>query len=235
MSTTRKFSIRALEVPIEDAHGNVVGHVTDIALEVGADPATGLVTFKPAKVWMTKDVSDQLALQAGSRTDYDRAAEVWKVYVEVMNPRNKGLGPEERRLINEALKVATVSECQNAIRGCRASTFHMGENDRRRKYNRLSQILKGRGAQGQGRARTTRETIDYFLDIYAKSGGESHVPSVDNAKLREAKQDVRDALEFPGDVHLADRGGEARRWLEEHGFKVAIDGTTVTFVPPPDP
>jgi hypothetical protein len=91
----------------------------------------------------------------------DPVTAVWACYVETMHPRRTDLLPAERKLIQEALKAASVEECCQAIVGCSLSAFHMGDNDRRRKYNRLSQIIKGR----QGKE-TTRERIDYFIDIF---------------------------------------------------------------------
>lgn len=91
----------------------------------------------------------------------DDVTVVWDCYVETMQPRRADLLPAERKIINDALKAASVTECREAIIGCSRSAFHMGDNDRKRKYNRLSQIIKGR----QGKE-TTRERIDYFIDIF---------------------------------------------------------------------
>lgn len=141
-------------------------------------------------------------------------------YVATMSPRGgrDKMGDEERRLVREALKVATALELKNAITGCTASAFHMGENDRRRKYNALSQIIKGKRG-----GRTTREQIDFFLDIAAKSGVKSGVTSADPARVRQAKRDVLDAYEFPGDENVVERGKGAAAWLAEQGFKIVYE------------
>lgn len=140
---------------------------------------------------------------------------VWSRYVNVMEPRSRELDAEGRRLINEALKVATVAELCRAIDGCRSSSFHMGDNAKRKKYNRLSQIIKGR----RGRE-TTRERIDFFIDLADKAGVESGFTSADPARIRQARRDVLDAWEFPNDEHVARRGETAAKWLEEQGMVI---------------
>lgn len=146
---------------------------------------------------------------------------VWATYVEVMKPRRTVAGEEERRLIRDALKVATVVECRGAIRGCRASAFHMGENDRRKPYNRLSHILKGKRG-----TRTTREQIDLFLDIADRTGGLAG-PSASAAKVSKAKDEVLAALAHPSDERVVKRGASAREWLMEHGWRIeTVDGRT---------
>lgn len=166
----------------------------------------------------------------------DPALIVWRTYHEVMKPRSGSpdvLPAQERSVIKEALKVATVEECSTAIRGCFASDFHMHRGryagKKGRRYNRLSDILRGK----QGK-RTTRESIDLFIEYTAKSGVQSSVTSVDAAKLRQAKQAIRDHAEFPGDENVADRGRRAEAWLIQQGWTVSREGEQITFVPPSD-
>ena len=129
-----------------------------------------------------------------------------------MQPRANDLDPETRRLIGHPLKVASVEECKRAIDGCRASDFHMGANDRSKRYNRLSHILKGKRGE-----RTTREQIDLFLDIGDRRGATAGVSSV---KVRQPKEEVRDAWQFPGNRGVVERGEAAERWLVEQGWTV---------------
>ena len=63
-------------------------------------------------------------------------------------PRRTELDKEGTEIITAALNHATADECKRAIDGCAASPFHMGQNDKRRKFNGLSQILKGKRAGG---------------------------------------------------------------------------------------
>ena len=159
----------------------------------------------------------------------DPIAEVWAEYVAVMGPRHTELDPQSRAIIRDALKVATVDECKLAIRACKASAFHMGENDRRRKYNKLAQILKAR----RGHNETTRDRIDFFLDLAARSGVESHVSSGGRVKVSQAKREVLAAWEFPGDEVVVKRGDEAARWLRAHGWRIDCgDDRRPSFRPP---
>lgn len=147
---------------------------------------------------------------------------VWAAYVEAMEPRNPKASPAERKIISDALKVATAAECITAIKACRSSDFHMGKNDRGRKYNGLSQILKGK----QGRS-TTRERIDFFLDLAEKSGLGVGASSADPARISLAKREVLDAFEFPNDEGLQRRGKAAERWLKQTvGIEVGHDEET---------
>lgn len=138
-------------------------------------------------------------------------------YVAVMQPRSEQFGEDDRRIVREALKVATAGECCEAIDGCKASDWHMGKNDKRRKYNGLSQILKGKRG-----GRTTREQIDFFIDIGRRNPGPA-AASEDDARVRDAKRDVLNAHAFPGDEHAQQAGNVAAEWLEQNGWKVIRD------------
>lgn len=244
--------------------GVIVGRILRLEIELAIDEAAGaLGTFKEGEVsdlegdggdqsGLAVDVGAQAAPDAGAQGAHTQAQaavsarvaareaidKVWACYVEVMKPRRREAGVDERKIIADALKVATADECCAAIRGCHASDWHMGRDQRTRgkSYKTLSHILKGkRPNERNPQGRTTRETIDMFLELGAKRGIESHVPSVDPVRLRQAKQDVRDAHEFPGDRHTVERGTKARRWLQEQGYKVEQEGERLTFVPPTMP
>lgn len=136
------------------------------------------------------------------------ASEVWSHYVNVMGPRQTALDAQGRQIIRDALKVASIAECKRAIDGNKASPFHQGENDRRKKYTRLSHVLKGKRG-----VRTTREQIDLFLDIADKADSGSPLTSAPQATINLYKQEVRDATEFPGDRTVVERGEKAAAWL----------------------
>lgn len=145
----------------------------------------------------------------------DEVLTVWDCYVTTMSPRRVELPVDERRLIRDALTVATADECCQAIRGCSLSPFHMGQNDRGKKYNRLTQILKAKRG-----VRTLREQIDMFLEIAESRGGGGHSSSAERARIAEAKRNVLDAHSLSGSEHAKKRGEMAALWLAEHGWRV---------------
>lgn len=139
---------------------------------------------------------------------------VWERYAAVMEPRRKEPGADERKIIREALKVATVEECERAIDGCGASAFHMGDNDKGRKYNALSQILRGkRGRQ------TVRERIDYFIDLAEKGGRvTAQFPSEDRALVMERIAEVQRGHRSQN-ADTVQRAKDAEAWLRQRGIK----------------
>lgn len=142
--------------------------------------------------------------------------EVWDEYVAVHGPRDKALHPQEAQMIRSALRVATVSECKLAIRGNKESGFHQGENERGKKYNRLSHILKGK----QGK-RTLRENIDMFIEVVESA---RHGVSAEEAtKITRAKREVQVAADMPESVAAQERGQRARVFLMKHGWSVVDD------------
>lgn len=171
----------------------------------------------------TLDLPSELRAGGRARDKPDLEAEVWEHYVSVMRPRNVALDRQTRGVIREALKVATLDECKLAINSCEASDFHMkrpGSGNDRRKFNSISHILKGKRGQ-----RTTREQIDFFLDLAEKSGVQSGLPSGDPARINGAKQDIRDAHEMPGDEHVVTRGKASEDYLTMLGWKINRDET----------
>lgn len=202
-----------------DRHGYELGRVVGITLDlkepltnpplgdIGGLSVNGLTATTKAK---TPD--------GGVGETTDGPSEVWAHYVEVMQPRNKQLDPAARALIRDALKVATAVECCRAIDGCRASAFHMGANDRGKKYNRLSQILKGKRG-----IRTTREQMDLFLDIAEKVGVGPSVSSADPARLAEAKRNVLTGWEFPKSGQAQEMAKVGAAWLAQHHIRVERD------------
>lgn len=232
---------------LEDRDGNVLGRVTGITIDVPSprrprqpDPAAGAAPAGSgtggkggaSSVFLGGLGEDEGKKNAagvgGSGEPHDVVQDVWQHYCAVMNPRHKGLDSESRKVIQDAIKVATPSECKRAIDGCRSSDFHMGHNENGRKYNGLSQILRGkRGRQ------TTRERIDFFLELADKAGLQSGVPSGLNDKVRRAKRAILDAAEFPGDEQVVERGRTAEAWLVEQGWRIErTDGETPRFVEP---
>jgi hypothetical protein len=140
---------------------------------------------------------------------------IWSFYVETMKPRRKELGPQERQVIERALKEATEEECIRAIRGCAKSRWHMGDNDHGKKYNQLTNILKGKR-----NGRTLREQIDLMLDI-DKANDSAELPSGELAEIEAAKRTIRQYAAYIGE--LPQRFvAEAREKLMAHGIEVTI-------------
>lgn len=208
---------------VDPRTNTVVGRITSLTVELDDGGDIGGDEQPPT----TKGGEDGGPGEGGAgQTDRVRAVnKVWGHYAAVMTPRSDAPDAEQRRIIQDALKVANGSnydekadELCRAIDGCAASGFHMGQNDRRKKYNRLSQILKGKRG-----GKTTREQIDMFLEIAEKSGSESRVTSVSNARVQQAKRDVLDGWEFPNDERVVERANEAKAWLREQGFKIEYE------------
>lgn len=226
----RRFNVNK-DGQLEDRDGNVLGRLTSLTLDVGAGGTIGGFVVPSTT---EESITTVGGVGEGDATVSDTAV-VWAHYVEVMKPRNKQLDAEGRKIILEALKVATVDECKRAIDGCAASTYHMGQNGRQRKYNRLSQILKARRAGQFGQGQTTRERIDFFLDLADKSGLPSGLTSADPARVLQAKREVMDAWEYPGNEDAVARGEEAAAWLEQQGIRVLEDGSDRNRVGAPKP
>jgi hypothetical protein len=172
-------------------------------------------------------LEEQTELATGVATSYDPVREVWDHYVRVMRPRTTTLDPQVRAMIREALKVGTVSEWKRGIDGCAASDFHMGRNERGKKYNRPSHIFKGKRG-----GRSTREQLDMFLDVLEeqeRGGAQSGLSSASAARISRAKRDVLDAAEFPGDERVVARARESMEWLRQQGIRVEYDGATPRF------
>lgn len=139
---------------------------------------------------------------------------VWAHYIAVMQPRRTELDPGARKVIREALKVASADECCEAISGCANSRFHMGDNDRSRKYNSISQILKGRRGQ-----ETTRERIDYFINMNSGQSKHSIDPSVSSVARDRIQRRRVVVVEMYSNRHspgAQERGVQALAWLREH-------------------
>lgn len=166
---------------------------------------------------------------AAARDCGDDVEEIWSHYVAVMKPRHTDLDAGGRALIRDALKVASAVECKGAINGCFASDVHMGRrgigDSAPKKYNRLSQILKGKRG-----IRTLREQIDLFLDVAEKKGVGDGEASVDQARLAQAKRNVLTAWEMPRSEQAQRNGEMSAAWLAQHGYIVErAEGGRPTF------
>jgi hypothetical protein len=151
----------------------------------------------------------------GSTTRREEVDEVWACYVLKMKPTSTVAGEEERKIIRNALKVASVRECKEAIEGCALSDWHMGNNPQGVKYNKLSNILRGKRGK-----KTTREQIDMLREKLAQAVAAGHAvnSSVDPALVSKAKDDVRRGFRLKGDPDAVKQAEASERWLAEHGI-----------------
>jgi hypothetical protein len=169
-----------------------------------------------------KNSADAEQEAAPSEPALDEPLDVWRHYVQAMKPRRESLDDQERRLIRDALKVATLGEVKRAIDGCASSTWHMGQNDKRKAYNKLSQIIRGRRGK-----ETTRERIDFFIELADKAGvSKSGVQSADPVKVKDNKRRVMAGWEFPNDAIVVRQAKDAENWLAERGVVVERDEMT---------
>ena len=189
----------------------------DIVLTIGGlGAAEKLPPEQPSLLPVDDDLSDESSGVVGGESVSAEIDAVLAHYVDVMVPRDSTFGEEERREVRASLKVRTVSQCKEAIDGNRASGYHQGENDREKKYNRISHIFRGK----KGR-RTRAENIDMFREIAAKAKATTGTirSDVDPAIVATKKEEVRRGHRLPGEAEAVRRTADAERWLREHGVE----------------
>lgn len=146
---------------------------------------------------------------------------VWAVYETVMKPRRKEAGDDDRLIIRNALKVATVKELTECIETCEASDYHMKRgrhaNRKGQKYSSLGKILKPRPRLGE----TQRSRIEWWLDRN-ESSGVAGFPSADAAILGQRQVEVQRGHQS-GDPEMVKKAEDAEAWLKEHGIETVRD------------
>jgi len=82
-------------------------------------------------------------MHRGSNVTADEVIEIFRHWAAVMDKRRAFLDPKRDETIRKALHAgASIEDCKLAIDGCKASRWHMGQNDRHTVYNDLSLILR---------------------------------------------------------------------------------------------
>jgi hypothetical protein len=157
--------------------------------------------------------------QNGKKPSEAPTAEVLSFYDKTFG-KGDPHGEDEKREVRAALKIRTVKQCKEAILGNKASAFHQGENDNRKKYNGVSNIFRGKHGK-----KTRAEVIDYFIDIYKKAVATSgSVKSgADPAIVRTRKEEVRRAHRLAHDQEAQERGRRAVAWLAEQGIRTTFN------------
>lgn len=218
----RRFTIDD-EGNLVDRHGYVLGKVVGLTLDM---PVTAVAEMEGGGgkgagvgVDLQRLEEDHPVSPTNSNSD-DPVERIWAVYVETMKPRRAKLDPQARTLIKDALKVAKEAECIGAIRGCRKSRHHMGDNDRGKKYNTISHILRGKRG-----IRTTREQIDLMLS-YDEASVSGEIPSGVAAEIQAAKRTVRQYAPFANNEHAQQLAKAAMDTLKRYDIT-----TTVTHRP----
>lgn len=105
------------------------------------------------------------AADAAGSPDKPASAAVNEVYThwqKVMGKQRSKLDNNRRGLIERALKNYSVDDLKQAIDGCAASPFHMGQNRDKKKYNGLELILRN------------SEKIEGFRDNCGKHIADAH-------------------------------------------------------------
>lgn len=158
---------------------------------------------------------DASAAPSGGRT---AVSEVLDFYDKTFGTSTKW-GEDDRREVRAALEIKSVADLKRAIQGNKLSGFHQGENEKRKKYNTLGHIIRGK----QGK-KTRREVIDYFIGIFEEhkgAGGSVVDREADPAIIRTRKEEIRRAHQLPNDEEAQERARRAEVWLEERGIKTS--------------
>jgi hypothetical protein len=180
---------------------------------VGVVPQTSLLPNSAVEGTGGVGEGDSSAAPSGGRT---AVSEVLSFYDETFE-KHTDWGEDDRREVRAALEIKSVADLKKAIVGNKLSGFHQGENDRRKKYNTLSHIIRGK----QGK-KTRREVIDYFIGVFEEhkgAGGSVVDREADPAIIRTRKEEIRRAHRLPGDEEALERSRRAEVWLEERGIK----------------
>jgi hypothetical protein len=97
---------------------------------------------------------------------------LFALWQDVMDKPRAKLDAKRQQRIRWALLNYSEDECEQAIRGCSMSDFHMGRNSRGKMYNDLTLIFRD------------AEHVEDFIDTYLKAAS--------------AKQQMQDWLEEEG-------------------------------------
>jgi len=126
----------------------------------------------------------------GATPDRDVVAEVFAYWQKTMDAPRAQLDAKRGKAIKDALKLYDPRQVCEAILGCSRSAWHMGENDRRQKFNGLGLILRD------------AEHIDKFIELASKrtTGPES----IDERNARILADLMREDGQAPADADVFD-------------------------------
>lgn len=180
----------------------------------GGGPTGGDVEVQQTSLLGSTPQGGTGVVQKGGASSQSAVSEVLACYDQTFRPQD--WGEDDRREVRAALQIATVEQLKKAILGNKASDYHQGANEKRKKYNTLSHIIRGK----QGR-KSRREQIHYFIEIYEKARATRGTvkSNVDAALVSTRKEEVRRAHRLSHDSEAAERGRRAEQWLAEQGIE----------------
>ena len=168
------------------------GRATEWAIRVGEGAQDDTLSGEPERVSSTPERVSSTSLKGvthdtptkGNRRepishppppppDQLGVDELFSDYCRVLGKRNPGRAPapDERRILNDALRVAEPEEVRACFRACAASDYHMkrGRHKGRKggRYNGLGTILKPRPRRGE----TQRSRIEFWLELAEEQAG----------------------------------------------------------------
>jgi hypothetical protein len=108
---------------------DVTGRIKDIPVEQSSTPSRQVELLD----------EKQLSLEDNLTDGEFQVFEHWRV--TCAHPKAKPT-PERKRLIAKQLKLYTIADLQRAIDGCARSAWHMGANDKHRKFDDIELILR---------------------------------------------------------------------------------------------
>lgn len=97
-----------------------------------------------------------LVERRGATPDRDVVRDVFAYWQKCMQAPRAQLDAKRTKAIKDALKLYEPRQVCEAILGCSRSTWHMGDNDRRQKFNALTLILRD------------ADHIDKFIELASK-------------------------------------------------------------------
>ena len=133
--------------------------------EGGAGAARGGGAGAAPRTSHSLEPVNEPVIEPNHSSDKPASTDVMKVYTywqKVMGKQRSKLDNNRRGLIERALKNYSVDDLKQAIDGCAASPFHMGQNRDKKKYNGLELILRN------------SEKIEGFRDNCGKHIADAH-------------------------------------------------------------
>jgi hypothetical protein len=187
----------------------------------GAESGQDVTRTCPSEPVLTpSSPPSRLCSLCGTAEDPAEGCPVCQIFMhwqETMGHPRAVLDLKRRRDIRNGLKIATVSECLQAVSGCRRSDFHMakGEYKGRTRYDSLNVILRDRDQIEKFVAMAPAQTAGV-------NGAGGLSPAALHALIGRHKRNVLAAYDLAGSDEAKRKGDEARCWLEQHGISVVM-------------